>query len=154
MFKNIFRICSYIQKMTPNPINTLKITIYNTKHTKHTNTHLKTSKNHKTKSTNVGTFRKIQTNQMIIITIYQISIIHILYILYILYTCNCLCLCLYLYLSLFARAPPELARGAAWTWLPPWLCVLFLAYMRIRCVINEKSGRKTWRFEELSSSKK
>ena len=34
--KNIFKIYSYIQKTTPNPINTLKMTIYNTKHTKHT----------------------------------------------------------------------------------------------------------------------
>ena len=31
--KSIFKICSYIQKMTPIPINALKITIPNTKHT-------------------------------------------------------------------------------------------------------------------------
>ena len=34
MFKNVFKIFSYIQKMTTEPINALKITIYNTKHTK------------------------------------------------------------------------------------------------------------------------
>ena len=32
-FKNIFKISSYIQKTTPNPINAFKITTYNTKHT-------------------------------------------------------------------------------------------------------------------------
>ena len=33
MYKHIFKVSSYIQKMTPNPINALKITIHNTKHT-------------------------------------------------------------------------------------------------------------------------
>ena len=33
MYKNISKISSYIQKMTPNPINALKMTTYNTKHT-------------------------------------------------------------------------------------------------------------------------
>ena len=32
-------ICSYIHKMTQNPINVVKIIIYNTKHTKHTKIH-------------------------------------------------------------------------------------------------------------------
>ena len=33
-YKKIFKICSYIQKRTPNPINAVRITIYSTKHTK------------------------------------------------------------------------------------------------------------------------
>ena len=37
--KNIFKICSYIQKITPNPINALEITNYNTTHTKNTQMH-------------------------------------------------------------------------------------------------------------------
>ena len=37
--ENSFEISSYIQKTTPNPINTLKITIYNTKHTINTQIH-------------------------------------------------------------------------------------------------------------------
>ena len=32
--KHIFKTSSYIQKMSPTPINALKITIHNTKHTK------------------------------------------------------------------------------------------------------------------------
>ena len=36
--KHIFKISSYIQKNTANPINAFKITIYNTKHTKSTKT--------------------------------------------------------------------------------------------------------------------
>ena len=34
--QKIFKMSSYIQKMTPNPINALKITSYNTKHTNNT----------------------------------------------------------------------------------------------------------------------
>ena len=34
-FKSIFKISSYIQKNTQNPINALRITVFNTKHTKH-----------------------------------------------------------------------------------------------------------------------
>ena len=45
--QNNFKICSYIQKMTPNPINTLEITIYNTKHATNTQIHLQTSKKNK-----------------------------------------------------------------------------------------------------------
>ena len=44
MLKNIFNISSYIQKNTKNPINALKITIYNTNHTYNTNIHSKKSK--------------------------------------------------------------------------------------------------------------
>ena len=36
MLKTIFKISSYIQKMTQNLINALKITIYDTKHTHNT----------------------------------------------------------------------------------------------------------------------
>ena len=38
--KHIFKTCSYIQKKTPNPINALKIIIYNTKHINNTKIHL------------------------------------------------------------------------------------------------------------------
>ena len=41
MQKHISKICSYIQKTTPNPINALKITIYNTKHTSNTKIYFK-----------------------------------------------------------------------------------------------------------------
>ena len=40
MFKNIFKICSYIQKATPNPINLLKIIIYNAKRITNTKIHV------------------------------------------------------------------------------------------------------------------
>ena len=42
--KTIFKISSYIQKMTQNSINTLKITICNTNHTKNTEIHFHKSK--------------------------------------------------------------------------------------------------------------
>ena len=35
----MFKICSYVQKMTPNPINSLEITIYKTPHTKNVKVH-------------------------------------------------------------------------------------------------------------------
>ena len=38
--KQMFKICSYLQKMTLNLIETLKISIYNPKHTKNTKRHL------------------------------------------------------------------------------------------------------------------
>ena len=41
--KHIFKICSYIQKSTQNPINALEITIHNTKHTKNTKVHFQKS---------------------------------------------------------------------------------------------------------------
>ena len=44
MLKNIFEICSYIQKMIANPINALKITICNTKNTNNDKIHLKIQK--------------------------------------------------------------------------------------------------------------
>ena len=44
IFKNTFKISSYIQKMTQDPINALKITIYNTKHTTDSKLHFKNSK--------------------------------------------------------------------------------------------------------------
>ena len=62
--KSIFKVYSYIQKSTQNPINTFKITTYNTKHTKNAKIYLKNLK---------------------IKTIYQNSVIRILYMLYILY---------------------------------------------------------------------
>ena len=43
MLKTIFKISSHIQKMTQNPINSVKITTYNTKHTQNAKIHLKTS---------------------------------------------------------------------------------------------------------------
>ena len=43
MSNSIFKISSYIQKKTQNPINAFKITIYNTKHTNNTKTHLNKS---------------------------------------------------------------------------------------------------------------
>ena len=45
--RNIYsfsKICSYMQKTTPNPINALKITIYNTKHSINTKVHWTNSK--------------------------------------------------------------------------------------------------------------
>ena len=44
MFKNIFKISPYIQKTITNPINALKIAIYNIKHTTNTKIYCKTSK--------------------------------------------------------------------------------------------------------------
>ena len=41
--KTFFRICSYIQKMTLNLIQTLKTSIYNQKHTKNTKIHFQKS---------------------------------------------------------------------------------------------------------------
>ena len=75
MCKSIFKICSYIQKMTPNPINAFKITIYNTKHTNNTQIHFEKSKNSK----NPTIFKKFT-----FFIVYQISIIHTVYILHIL----------------------------------------------------------------------
>ena len=43
MFKNIFKKSSYIEKTTPNPINALKITTVNTKHTNNTKRHFLSS---------------------------------------------------------------------------------------------------------------
>ena len=45
MYKNIFKTCSYMQRMTPNPINALKIKIYNTKHTQNTKMYFQNRKN-------------------------------------------------------------------------------------------------------------
>ena len=39
MFENIFKISSYIQKTTPNPINALILTNYSTKHSNTTKIH-------------------------------------------------------------------------------------------------------------------
>ena len=71
MSKHIFKICSYIQKMTTNPINALIITIYNTKLMK---IHKYIKQNH--------VFEKFYIYYSVI---YQNSIIHILYFLYMLY---------------------------------------------------------------------
>ena len=78
MYKNIFKIYSYIQKMSTNPINALKITIDNTKHTQNTTIHFKQSKmfERKNKTMKIPSFYFI---------IYQISIVHTSYILYIFY---------------------------------------------------------------------
>ena len=43
--RNIFKICSYIQKTTTNPINALKAAIYDTKHTNNTQIHFEKSEN-------------------------------------------------------------------------------------------------------------
>ena len=40
----IFKLCSYIQEITLNLIQTFKITVYNTKYTKHTQIHFQKPK--------------------------------------------------------------------------------------------------------------
>ena len=56
--KNIFKTSSYIQKTTTNPINTLKISIHNTKHIQNTQIHLNKSNCFKNKS---NIFETLQT---------------------------------------------------------------------------------------------
>ena len=55
MFKNLFKISSYIEKMTTNPINALKITIYNTKRTQNTKVHFEQIQNARTLRTHSKT---------------------------------------------------------------------------------------------------
>ena len=77
MFKTIFKIWSYIQKTTQNPINTLEKTIYDTKHTQNTKIHFKKSKmletNRKTSKTVENTHRK-KKGSFFYFIIYPISI--------------------------------------------------------------------------------
>ena len=68
---------SYTQKKTQNPINALRITTYNTKHSKHIQMHFN-------KSEVLATTTKRQINIRYFI-IYQIPKNHILYVLYLLY---------------------------------------------------------------------
>ena len=68
--KNIFKICSYIQKTSPSPISAFKITIYNTKYTK-IHKHIST--------TNKLSFKYFPYKRNMF-TIYQHFIIHIIYI--------------------------------------------------------------------------
>ena len=79
--QHIFKICSYIQKLTPNPINALRITIYNTKHTNNTKIHFQQSQHFRNKSKH----SKLYKHLIYYYIIYQVSITHILYILYIMY---------------------------------------------------------------------
>ena len=81
---NVFKICSYIQKKTQNPIIASKITIYNTKYANNAKIHLKT----------IQTFRKIknpyfrkirfQNDQRFMLKFMALFItLYILYVLYI-----------------------------------------------------------------------
>ena len=50
-------MCSYIEKMTPNPIHALKITICNTKLTNNTQIHFQHSKVLESKAQKVGAWK-------------------------------------------------------------------------------------------------
>ena len=77
MSNSFFKMSSYIQKITENPINALKITIYTTKHTKHTQIHLT--------NPNFRFFGNVQESHSFILLHMKISIIHTLYTWHILY---------------------------------------------------------------------
>jgi hypothetical protein len=98
MLTNIFKLSSYIQKITQNLINAFKKTNYNTKHTKNTNIYF--PKSNIFEQITKHNFRDIQKkhHNSILLYIYIYSIIRILYILYILYV-------LYIYLSIDVRGP-------------------------------------------------
>ena len=54
-----------VQKKTPNPINALKITIYNTKHTNNTTPHLNNQHFQKNNQGNTEIFKKQQQQHFI-----------------------------------------------------------------------------------------
>ena len=87
--KNIFKICSYVQKIQRLRIPHLKITIYNTQHTQNVKLPSKCS--------------EISKNDMLNVyfDIYLVSIIPILYILYTLYILYILYILYYIYIYIY-----------------------------------------------------
>ena len=96
--------------MTPNPINTLKITTYNTKHT-----HMQKRKNHENRIY-FDCLKSSKKKLNFYLNIYQIFIIYILYILYALYILYILyILYLYLYIYIYTRTrvgPLHVVQGS------------------------------------------
>ena len=79
MSNSIFKLCSYIQKNRTNPNTVFKITIYNTKYTKHVNMHFNVSKNKKLKVGKLKNLEKYKPTKKKD----NFYIIHILYFIYI-----------------------------------------------------------------------
>ena len=77
--KNIFKIFSYIQKTTTNPINALKITIHSTKHTKNTQFHFEKQ------SKAFVRLEQIKNSNKIKLIFYYISNLHNSYLVYFVY---------------------------------------------------------------------
>ena len=94
--KTNFNISSSIQKMKPNLNNALKITIYNTKHTNNTQTHLATSTLSRKKKE-----RKQTTNFKYQTLCYFISKLHNSYFAYFIYFVFLYILYIYIYIYMY-----------------------------------------------------
>ena len=82
---NIFKTSSYMQKMTSNPIITLEITFYNTKHTNNTKINFRTSPQIENITRQIEDVRQFLKQKDLdkssfYLIIYLVPIIHILYI--------------------------------------------------------------------------